>query len=490
MFQKIKSFLFKNTSTKQTVAKNTFWFSLSQIGGRIIKSVIILYAARILGTAEYGLFSYAVTLAGFMSLFMDPGVNSVFMREIAKAPEDRHKIFSTTFAIKIALIIIGAAIIIFIGPFFSTLPGAKALLPIAALILTFDTFREFFLSLVRGVEKMEWDAAIFLLTNVAIVIFGFIYMAMNGTAQSLALGYALGTGVGAIAAVIVLREYLQDIVKQFSARLIKPILGAAWPFAVTGALGMLFTNTDILIISWMKTASDVGIYSAAIRIIQILYLIPGVIQITTLPLFSRLAKVDNEKFRQILEQTVSVTFLASIPMAIGGVILGTPIMSFLFGHAFASGGLAFKILMVTLVIDFPGSLIVNAIFVYNHQKSLIITSAIGGVSNVLFDVLLIPRWGMTGSAVATLIAQAISNGYLWYMMKGINNFEILPHLKKIAAGSIAMGVVTLVLYYFHVNLIVNIIVSTAVYLLVLRVLREKILREIKSVVYRQGLQEA
>src|SRR5581483_5434101 len=119
--------------------------------------------------------------------------------------------------------------------------------------------------------------------------FGFFYIFMDRTAKSLALGYAIGTGVGAIAAIIVLRGYVKNIFEKFSAKFIGKILESAWPFAITGALGMLFTNTDILIISWMKTASDVGIYSAAIRIVQIFYLIPGVVQITTLPLFSRLA---------------------------------------------------------------------------------------------------------------------------------------------------------------------------------------------------------
>ena len=72
MFKKIKQFLFKNSSAKQTVAKNTFWLSVSNFGGRIIKAVIIIYAARVLGTAGYGVFSYALTLASFLTLLLPP----------------------------------------------------------------------------------------------------------------------------------------------------------------------------------------------------------------------------------------------------------------------------------------------------------------------------------------------------------------------------------------------------------------------------------
>src|SRR6185295_2625868 len=117
MAGKIKSFLFKNTSTRQTVAKNTFWLTVSNFGGRLIKSVIVIYAARVLGAANYGVFSYAITLAGFLTLFMDPGVNGILMRDAAKADEEEQRtIFNTIFLIKIVLLVVGVGIIVFIAP--------------------------------------------------------------------------------------------------------------------------------------------------------------------------------------------------------------------------------------------------------------------------------------------------------------------------------------------------------------------------------------
>src|SRR5262249_19220714 len=154
-------FLFKNTSTKQTVVKNTIWLSISNFGGRLFKAIIIIYGARVLGTEGWGVFSYAITLSGFFALLLDPGVNSVLMRNAARSSDaERQKILSTTFVMKLVLIILGGAFILFVAPFFSTLPGAKALLPLVALILTFDTLREFFSSLIRGIEKMEWEAGV------------------------------------------------------------------------------------------------------------------------------------------------------------------------------------------------------------------------------------------------------------------------------------------------------------------------------------------
>jgi O-antigen/teichoic acid export membrane protein len=274
----------------------------------------------------------------------------------------------------------------------------------------------------------------------------------------------------------------------FSSRLSASILKSAWPIAVVGALGFFLTNTDILIISWMRTASDVGIYSAAIRIIQTLYLVPAIIQLSTLPVFSRLARnhsaeengAGQARFRAALERTVSILFLFSIPMAAGGVLLGTEIMSFLFGGAYAPGGLSLTILMAGLTVDFSAAVISNAIFAYGRQKSLIVASAIAGATNVAFDLLFIPRWGITGSAVATLIAQICTNGYLWHTMRRINYFSIFPYVGKVVAATVAMSFGILAMKILGVQVLVNILISTAIYFATLIVMKESLVAELAT----------
>jgi len=484
MFEKIKAFLFKNSTTKQTVAKNTFWLSVSNFGGRLIKAIIIIYAARVLGTDGYGVFSYAITLAGFLTLFMDPGINGILIRDASKVDdEERRTIFGTMFVMKIVLLLLGVAVILFIAPLFTTLPGAKVLIPIVALVLALDTLREFFFSLIRAMENMQWEAAIFLLTNVGIVVFGFIFLAYAANAKSFSWGYVAGDAIGTVAAMIALRGYFKKIFTRFDAKRVMPILKAAWPFAISGALGMLFTSSDILIISWMRSASDVGIYSAAIRIIQTFYLIPSIIQFATLPLISRLAKHDNERFRSTLERTLGIIFLASIPLSIGGIVLGTQIMSFIFGAPYAAGGLAFKILAATLMFDFPASIIINALFAYDHQRSLVVSAALGGVVNVGLDLAFIPFWGIAGSAVATLIAQAVNNGYLWWAMKKVNKFTVVAKLKKILIASVVMGLASLGFLAVGMNVIINVFVSAGIYFLMLYLLREPFMKELKNIVF-------
>jgi len=478
----IKPFLFKTTTDTQTVAKNTVWLSISNFGGRLLKAVIIIYAARVLDPVGWGVVSYAVTLAGFFTLFVDPGINVLLMREGSKA-EEKHQLnlLSTTFYIKIILITAVVLFVLFVGPAFTLLPGAALLLPVTALIIIGDTLREFFSSFIRAKEKMEWEARIFLLTNLFIVVLGFISLYYFRDARAFGWAYAAGTTIGALLALWMLRPYLRELFTNFSSKLVFPIMQSAWPFAVTGALGALLTNADILIISWMRTAGEVGIYSAAVRIIQLLYLFPVIIQYSTLPFFSRLAKKNDGRFREMLEKAVVIIFAVSIPIALCGIFLGTAIMKFVFGGAYAAGGASLTVLLITMIVDYPGGVIGVALFAYDHQKVLINASIIGGVSNVLFDLILIPRFGITGSAFATLIAQTLNNAYLWYEMKKVNDFHVLPRLKKITLAAAITAAASALLIFAHAHLLVIIFLCVLLYIFLLIAFKEPMLADIARI---------
>jgi O-antigen/teichoic acid export membrane protein len=478
MFKKIKDFFFKNTSNRQTAAKNTIWLSVSNFGGRAIKAVIVIYGARVLGASDWGVFSYATTLAGFFTLFVDPGINSILIREAGKSTEEeRRRTFSTTLVMKFFILLASIFVILWIAPYFSTLPGSKILLPIVVCIILFDSCREFFSSLIRGMEKMEWDAGIFILTNICIVIFGFVFLRVSLSPKSFAWSYAAGSAIGACAAAWAIWPYFKKPFDYFSSKLALTIIKSAWPFAVISALGLLLTNTDILIISWMGTAADVGVYAAGIRIVQLLYLVPTIVQWSTLPILSRFARKDDQRFRATFERALGIIFLLSIPFAIGGAILGNEIMSFVYGPQYVAGGLAFAILMVTIIFDYPATFISNAVFAYDEQRSLIISSAIGGIMNVVLDLAFIPKFGIVGSAVATLIAQMLSNAYLWHKMKSINYFTIVPRLKKVAVAGVVMGVTTVALFFLGTQVVVNVLVSAVVYILMLKLLKDPLFEE-------------
>ena len=282
----------------------------------------------------------------------------------------------------------------------------------------------------------------------------------------------------------VLRHRLKGLLTNFSKKLVRPLISAAWPIALSGILGGLMLNTDVVVLGWFRSADEVGFYAAAQRIIQLVYVIPIVLAVSAFPIFSRLARRDDAQAKAILERVLSLYILLALPLALGGLILNRPIMELVFGSEYLPSALSFGLLSLTFILTFPSIIFSNTIFAYGQQRKLIIFAAIGGLANVVLDLAFIPTWGMVGSAWATIISQALALAYLYRAMKAALHFELASHLKKIA---LALGVMALVVLGMNFALTAHVLwtigFSAAAYFIILWVLKEPVLKEVKSAVF-------
>lgn len=420
----IKIFLKENRILSKSILKNTAWLFSGQLFGRLLRVAIVVYAARILGPASWGAFSYAMSLVAFLTIFTDVGVSAIVTKESARNPELSSQYFSTAFFIKLILLFIGVIGLLFLGPLITNIREAKALMPIIAWVLIFDSLRNFGFSLSRAKEKMQWEGVNEILTNFFITALGFIFLLKSPSSQSLTASYALATAIGFLFIAWKLRSYFLNLITHFNKALIKPILDMAWPFALASSLGAIMINTDTLMIGWFRSAAEVGFYSAAQRPIQMLYVLPTLVAASLFPTFVKLAHQDKNKYREILENYLRIMILAAAPIAFFGIIFGHQIISLLFGPAYESATATFQILLLTILIIFPSAIINNSIFAHDKQKNFIAFSAFGALGNALFNLLLIPILGIAGCAISTVITQLIANAFMWKKLKSITDFKI------------------------------------------------------------------
>ena len=479
--ERIKRFLFENNSVRQIVLKNTFWLSASEIGGRILRAGIVIYAARVLGAEGLGIFSYAVSLSALFSIFADLGLGSVLIREGAKSAEARKKYFGTAFVIRFWLTVVSAALIFWGAPLMTKIPLSSPLLFFTVLVFIFDSFRGFNTSLFRSAEKMEWETAVNMATQAAVLAAGFLALNSSETPEALAAAYAVGSGVGFAFAVYFARSHMREIWRSFDRSLVRKIVSAAWPFSVAGILGAVMINTDTIMLGWFRGAVEVGYYSAAQKPILLLYIIPSFLAGGFFPAFARFANTDNDRFRSLLEKGLATVFLCALPLTIGLILVAEAGVALLYGAEYAPAVLPLKILSLTLLMTYPMSFIANSIFAYNKQKTLIVYGIIGAASNALLDILLIPNWGMEGSAWATVITQIIGNTFLWLTLKKINNFGVLPQIRKMIFASLVMGLVIIGAQTLALPLLLIIPIGLVSYLATLFALKERLFGDLKAI---------
>ena len=483
MIGRLKLLLLNNRGTRQTVTKNTFWLTISNFGGRLLRAIIVIYAARTLGTEEWGVFSYALTVAAMLTIFVDFGVGPLLTRESSKFANDpirRKQIISTSFYLRIVLLVISTLLVIYGTPYVTTIEAAIPLLPIMAVIMILDSTRDFFVSIARSLERMEWEAFLSILTNASVVLIGIALLQISASAEFMAYGYAFGIGVGTIATIYLLRKELSGMFTHFDFKYVRLMFTAAIPFAISAILAGIMVNTDILFIGFFRSAEEVGLYSAILRIIQMLYILPGIIATSSFPLFARLAYKDDPKLRLILEKIIGTMFLIAMPLAIGGALAAGPLTELIYGKAYLPATASFQVLLLTLIINFPMAILTNFIFAYNKQKSLIVFSTLGALSNVFLNFLFIPTFGILGSAWATFGAQAISNTYLWFVSYKINPFSIFSYLPKIIVATAGMGAITFLGIVADLPIWMVILAASAFYFLILLGLKESLVDEYRE----------
>lgn len=479
----LKKLLFTNQTLRQTVMKNTFWLFVGQVLGRVLRAVLVIYAARVLGAADWGVFSYAIGVVAFLTVFTDLGINGLLTKKTASLGADenaeyvRNQIISTSFVIKIILMLASLVVLFFFAPLFSNIKAAIPLFPIVALVLIFDNLREFGFSITRALERMEVEAWFFTLTNALIVAGGLFALSISPTPRALAYAYAIGTGIGMLATYIFLRRYFSKIFSAFSYNLIKPILTQAWPFAMLGVMGGLMINTDTILLGWFRTAQELGWYAAAQKPVQVLYTLPTLLATSMFPALARMAeKKDSIGVATTVNTAMRVVLVGALPIVILGIMLGAPLIGLIYGADYTAALPSWRILFATLLIIFPSMIFSNAIFAHDQQHVFIKTLIIGAVSNVVLDFIFIPLWGGPGSAAATVIAQILLNGYSWFQLRRINPYIVIPDLRQPLLATAIMTTAIVLLQLASVHFIVTGLVASALYLVVLFVTREPLIQ--------------
>ncbi|MES2224756.1 MAG: oligosaccharide flippase family protein [Patescibacteria group bacterium] len=476
---KIKAFLFNNTSTRQTIVKNTFWLFLGEILGRILKFAVVLFATRALGVERWGVFSYAIAFVSLTYIFADIGINTFVTRELSKEGADRYTYLSAALALKLLLLAASFIISLLLIPQYGSNPLAFSIVVVIAVLNFSDSLREFYLSINRALLKMEREAYIKVGINVVTTAVGIVLLMTTPTPLSLGIAYMVGSVLGTIAAMAILPNELIAIKWNFPLSYIKIIFDFAWPFIALTIFSTALVTIDSIMLGQITSASQVGMYAAAQRIIQFLAIIPLYIGISLFPLLAKKESAGTASVA-IFEKTMTIVLGLALPIALGGFLLSGKIMTILFGSEFAPAGTVLAILMVVIIADFAFIILNNIIYAKNLQKKFILATIIGLVLNICLNIYLIPHYGAAGAAIATATAQMLIMALNWIQLKRFFAFSVLPKLTRIIAATAIMGAVIMCCNGLGLYFSLTVIIAIISYAWVLYLFREPSLGEITS----------
>ncbi len=259
-------------------------------------------------------------------------------------------------------------------------------------------------------------------------------------------------------------------------------------FAMACAI-TIYTNLDTVMLGFMKTNVDVGYYSVAIKIKNVLVGLIMSLGAVLLPRCSYYIKQNLfDEFKIVSSKAMSFIFIFSIPLMVYFILFAKITVLLLFGSAFTGSIIPMQIIMLTLLFIGITSLIGYQIMVPLGKENLMLYSVIlGAVVDVILNLILIPKYSASGAALGTVIAELFVLVFQVFAMKNyvLNNIKNQEYIKVIAALFLAIPI-SLYLVKFSYNNLFAIIISASsffiIYVTVLYITKEKTTIEIFNLI--------
>lgn len=458
-----------------SVLRNTVWLAVGETVGRLLRIVLIVYSARVLGAAEWGLSSYMLSWAVLFTIATDIGLGAIVTRELAKGEHDRAQYVSTFLFVKLALLAASVPVIVYLVPRLSALPVSAGLAASLAALVIFDSLRIIPSAVNKAHEAMRREAGVNVVTQATILVIGLFMTVRYGTALSLNIAYAIGSAFGTIYAFSLVRPHLPGIFTSFKGPMARRLIRDALPIAIVGLLASIMLNTDIIMLGWFRGAEEIGYYSAAQKIIFTLYALPALFASAAFPGMVRVAH-NKEKLKALLESALKNALLIALPLTVGGIITAHSLISFFYGPAYVAGTAPFIVLLLTIPSVYAMAIINNALIARNEQSYFIRYAAAGIMANIALNFMLIPSLGITGVAIATLLTETVSFLYIWKVANRLIGIAIPRNMKACLMGTATATIVAGAAMASRLHVLAVIALAVAAYIGTLHAANEPALR--------------
>jgi len=222
-----------------------------------------------------------------------------------------------------------------------------------------------------------------------------------------------------------------------------PVLGSV-------ILWRIMTWMDTLMLGYFVTSDRVGLYNGAVPLAHLLPVILSSFNFLYLPLASQFyARNQMEELKRIYQVLAKWIFIIALPVFLILLLFPDTVLGFIFGTAYVEAAGALRVLAAGYFILVCLGINTNTLTVMGRTRFVMWSTLVSVVVNIILNVLLIPRLGILGAAVATasalLLREAINVVKLYSMVK-IHLFT-RNYLKPIAASVIAILVIYLLARY-------------------------------------------
>jgi len=386
---------------------NISWLFLSKVLGMLIAFFVTAIVARYLGPEKYGILGYATSFVGLFSFIAALGIDQVLYRDIIKHPEREAEFLGTAFVLKMIGGFSAVAITVLISFFFSDNSLEQKLIFIISLSYIFQAFNVINYTFQARLENKKLSY-ITIATNIILALVKILIVTMNKGVLFLGAVLVLEPLIYALFFVFYYSKFYGKIKNwSFKKTTAKEIITASLPLMFSTIFVLIYSRIDQVILKNYINTEAVGLYSAAVTLSEVWYFIPTMVVSTLFPSIINSQKNDYHTYgKRILKLAAFLVGVSSV-IALGGTLFAKQILNLVYGADFVNAYTVLQFYIWSGVGISLGTIIIQYLIAEKLSSIILYISIIGMVLNVTLNLILIQRYGINGSALATLISYTV-----------------------------------------------------------------------------------
>jgi len=374
--------------------------------------LVRILLARKLSLEDFGLFYAVLAFLTLIGLLKNLGVNSALVKFIPKyraEGEERKVKEAINCGVLLSLAtsaLVSFAVLVFVDDIaFHYFHEVKAgpVLRVMLVYFVVSTFSAIFTSIFNGF-KMAFILS-FKGFVVNIIILSCVYYSVELFVSEVAWIYVAAQTVLLIFSIAVLFKTFDYFKTKgfFSVKVTKELLGFGLPATTTPIVSKTLGRVDNIMLTYMQTLADVGLYNAVLPFARIFIIFGSSIGKMLFPYSSELfASGEQERLRQTIARIHRLLLFVLMPIGVVLFLYAGELLTLLFGKTYAAGNIAARILIFGALVHSLTIVNVGVINGLGHPLKVTKIALYAGIFNIVCNVLLIPKWSFTGASLANL----------------------------------------------------------------------------------------
>ncbi len=449
--------------TPGRVARNAASLMIAEVLIQGISFVPAVYIARLLGAAHYGQYILALTFAGLFAAVAEFGLKEVLVRQVSRRRDWAARYVLSGLFLRLALGTISLGLTIGAAICAGYPRDTLVLICLAGAMVSLNALNDVFRALFHGFERMEYDGATRVLEKVLAVALGVLLLwagyGVFGVIVALPLAALVMFFVNWS---ITVRRFSPVSVGRGDPALCKSLLKASLPLALAAFLLTVRLRIDTLLLSFLTDVETVGLYGAAFSLIAALRMVPFFFNRAIFPVISRTGERDARLLLGMVERSLKYLLLLAIPITVGINLMSDRIIHLIYGAEFAESGPVLAWLSWALLMAFVTTFCGNLVIAVDQQRVVTFATLAGAIAATAMNLTLIPTLGVTGAAVAAVLAEgAVLIVYSYFIRRHIGSVRLYRFVIRPGLAALLMG---LVLYLVPgLNLFFSALIGALIY---------------------------